>query len=52
VSGGRRPVIVAVAVIAAATVLGRRLSYKVGGNVVVRCRGGHLFMAIWIRSHR
>jgi hypothetical protein len=32
----------------AGTVVARRLGYKVGGNVVVRCRQGHLFTTIWI----
>jgi hypothetical protein len=32
----------------AGTVVVRRLGYKVGGNVVVRCRQGHLFTTIWI----
>jgi hypothetical protein len=26
----------------------RRLGYMVGGNVVVRCRQGHLFTTIWV----
>ena len=26
----------------------RRLGYPVAGNVVVRCRDGHLFTTIWI----
>jgi hypothetical protein len=34
--------------LAGATFLARRLGYKVGGNVVVRCRDGHLFTTIWI----
>ena len=28
--------------------MARRLGYKVGGNVVVRCRQGHLFTTIWV----
>lgn len=28
--------------------MARRLGYKLGGNVVVRCRRGHLFTTIWI----
>ena len=31
-----------------AAVVARRLGYKVGGDVVVRCREGHLFTTIWI----
>lgn len=30
------------------TLVARRLGYKVGGNVVVRCREGHLYTTIWI----
>ena len=30
------------------TLVARRLGYKLGGNVVVRCRQGHLFTTIWI----
>lgn len=32
----------------AGTVVARRCGYKVGGNLVVRCRQGHLFTTIWI----
>jgi hypothetical protein len=30
------------------TVAARRFGYKLGGDVVVRCREGHLFTTIWI----
>jgi hypothetical protein len=30
------------------TVVARRRGYPLGGNVVVRCRQGHLFTTIWI----
>ena len=30
------------------TLVARRLGYKVGGHVVVRCRQGHLFTTLWI----
>jgi hypothetical protein len=30
------------------TILLRRRGYPVGGNVIVRCRKGHLFTTIWI----
>lgn len=30
------------------TVVVRRAGYKIGGNVVVRCRQGHLFETIWV----
>jgi hypothetical protein len=31
-----------------ATLVARRRGYPLGGNVVVRCRRGHLFTTIWI----
>jgi hypothetical protein len=37
-----------VAILAGGTLVARRLGYKVGGNVVVRCRQGHLFTTIWV----
>jgi hypothetical protein len=30
------------------TIVARLRGYRVGGNVVVRCREGHLFTTIWI----
>jgi hypothetical protein len=50
--GGRRrpsavPLIV-VGGIVAATLMARKRGYMVGGNVVVRCRRGHLFTTLWI----
>ncbi len=39
---------VAVSVIAGGTLAARLLGYKLGGNVVVRCRQGHVFSTIWI----
>jgi hypothetical protein len=30
------------------TLVARRLGYPLGGNVIVRCRRGHLFTTIWI----
>lgn len=47
-SARRGPIIGIVAVLAGGTLVARRLGYKVGGNVVVRCRQGHLFTTIWI----
>jgi hypothetical protein len=41
-------VVVVAAVLAAGTLIARKLGYKVGGNVVVRCRRGHLFTTLWI----
>jgi hypothetical protein len=42
------PIVVAVSVIAGGTLAARLLGYKLGGNVVVRCRQGHVFSTIWI----
>ncbi len=36
------------AVYALGTVRARRRGYGVGGNVVVRCRKGHLFTTLWV----
>jgi hypothetical protein len=33
---------------AVATVVLRRRGYPMGGNVIVRCRRGHLFTTIWV----
>jgi len=48
--GARRPTILAgvVAFYLVATLVARRRGYSLGGNVVVRCRSGHLFTTIWI----
>jgi hypothetical protein len=43
-----RPVILTVVLIVGGTLVARLLGYKLGGNVVVRCRKGHLFTTIWI----
>jgi hypothetical protein len=45
---GLRPVVVVVTMLVLATLIARRLGYKVGGNTVVRCRQGHLFTTLWI----
>jgi hypothetical protein len=42
------PVVVVVGVIAGGTVAARLLGYKLGRNVVVRCRQGHVYSTIWI----
>ena len=34
--------------IVAYTLIARRLGYKLGGYVIVRCRQGHLFTTLWI----
>jgi hypothetical protein len=41
-------VVIVVMLIVGATVVARRLGYNLGGDVVVRCLGGHLFTTIWI----
>jgi hypothetical protein len=48
VGSKRSAPLIAIGVIVAATLVGRRLGYKLGGNVVVRCRQGHLFTTIGI----
>ncbi|HEX8973279.1 hypothetical protein [Oryzihumus sp.] len=40
--------LVVIAIFVVGTLVARRLGYKVGGNVVVRCRQGHLFTTLWI----
>lgn len=47
-SKGKRRGIIAVAAILAETVGLWLRTGRVGGNVVVRCRQGHLFTTIWI----
>jgi hypothetical protein len=44
----RTTALIVIGVVVLATLVARRLGYKVGGNVVVRCRKGHLFTTIWI----
>ncbi|HWF50258.1 MAG TPA: hypothetical protein VG294_06380 [Solirubrobacteraceae bacterium] len=44
----RRLLIVLVAADIVATVVMRRLGYRLGPDTVVRCRQGHLFTTIWI----
>lgn len=36
------------AALIAGTVIARRRGYNIGGEVVVRCRQGHLFTTIWV----
>lgn len=43
----RRLIIVVVAAVLA-TIVMRMRGYPIGGNVVVRCRKGHLFTTIWV----
>ena len=42
------PLVLLVVIIVGGTVLARRLGYNLGGEVVVRCRDGHLFTTIWV----
>jgi hypothetical protein len=47
----RQPRIVLIGVVVfyvLATIVARRRGYLLGGNVVVRCRRGHLFTTIWV----
>jgi hypothetical protein len=44
----RRVIILASALILAETAVMRLKGYRVGANVVVRCRQGHLFTTIWL----
>lgn len=42
------PGLVSIAAVVVFTLIARRLGYRLGGDVVVRCRQGHLFMTWWI----
>jgi hypothetical protein len=44
---GRRGLVVGVGVLSEAIPLWLR-GYGIGGNVVVRCRDGHLFTTLWV----
>ena len=44
----RKALAAAVVLNVAGTIVARRLGYEIPGNVVVRCRRGHLFTTIWI----
>ncbi len=41
-------VVLVVALVGGGTIAGRRMGYRVGGDVIVRCSQGHLFTTIWI----
>lgn len=43
-----KAIIAVIAVVGGGTLAGRLAGYKFGGNVVVRCRKGHLYTTIWI----
>lgn len=40
--------VVVLVFLAGGTLAARRRGYNMGGDVVVRCRGGHLFTTIWV----
>jgi hypothetical protein len=42
------PALIIGGVIAGGTVVAGLLGYKLAGNVVVRCRQGHVFTTLWI----
>lgn len=42
------PIVIIVAVLIGGTLLARSRGYNIGGEVVVRCREGHLFTTIWV----
>jgi hypothetical protein len=42
------PIVIVVVFYIVATLVARRRGYNMGGNIVVRCREGHLFTTIWI----
>jgi hypothetical protein len=44
----KRRIVVVAAFYGVATRIARRGGYTLGGNVVVRCRQGHLFTTIWV----
>jgi hypothetical protein len=44
----RRILLAVVGFYVLATIIARRRGYPMGGNVVVRCRQGHLFTTIWV----
>jgi hypothetical protein len=44
----RRALLIVVAGLLVGTVVMRLRGYRMGGNVVVRCRRGHLFTTIWV----
>ena len=44
----RRAFVLVVLIYVVGTIVARRRGYAMGGNVVVRCRSGHLFTTIWV----
>jgi hypothetical protein len=45
---GRRPIVIAGAFVVLEAVAMRARGYRMGRNVVVRCRQGHLYTTIWL----
>ena len=43
-----RPLAIVAGILAVGTFAARKLGYEIGGNVVVRCRRGHLFTTLWV----
>jgi hypothetical protein len=44
----RRIALVVIGLYVVGTILARLRGYRFGGNVIVRCRQGHLFTTIWL----
>jgi hypothetical protein len=44
----RRALILVAAIYVVGTIVARRRGYPMGGDVLVRCREGHVFTTIWI----
>ena len=44
----RRITLVVIGLYVLGTILARLRGYRFGGNVIVRCRDGHLFTTIWV----
>ena len=42
------PLLLVLVLLVGGTLIARRLGYRLGGNVVVRCGEGHLFSSIWV----
>jgi hypothetical protein len=40
--------VLVIALLFGGTLVARRCGYNLGGDVVVRCRDGHLFTTIWV----
>jgi hypothetical protein len=42
------PLLLIIVLVVGGTLVARSRGYKMGGDVVVRCREGHLFTTIWV----